>query len=31
MGDLTKTDNAGKHAPGPVYKYEDNIKYDNMP
>ena len=31
MGDLTKTDNAGKHAPGPVYKFEDKIKYDKMP
>jgi len=28
MGELTKTDNAGKHAPGPVYKFEDKIKYE---
>ena len=31
MGELTKTDNAGKNAPGPIYKFDDNIKYDNMP
>ena len=31
LGELTKTDNAGKHAPGPVYKFEDKIKYDKMP
>lgn len=31
MGELTKTDNAGKNSPGPVYSYQDEIKYDNMP
>ena len=31
MGDLTKVDNALKHAPGPAYKYEDTIKYNSMP
>jgi len=30
MGELTKTDNAGKNSPGPVYKYQDQIKYDNV-
>lgn len=28
MGELTKTDNAGKNSPGPVYQYQDLIKYD---
>lgn len=28
MGELTKTDNAGKNSPGPVYQYQDQIKYD---
>ena len=23
MGELTKTDNAGKNSPGPVYQYQD--------
>ena len=27
---LTKTENIGKNAPGPQYKYEDNIKYANV-
>ena len=31
MGELTKTDNAGKNSPGPVYQFSDNIKYDNAP
>ena len=31
MGELTKTDNAGKNSPGPEYKYDDKIKYDNGP
>ena len=30
MGELTKTDNAGKNSPGPVYLFGDNIKYDNV-
>ena len=30
MGELTKTDNAGKNSPGPVYMYSDGIKYDNV-
>ena len=30
MGELTKTDNAGKNSPGPVYQYHDQIKYDNV-
>ena len=28
MGELTKTDKAGKNSPGPVYLFSDNIKYD---
>ena len=28
MGELTKTDNGGKNSPGPVYQYDDNVKYD---
>ena len=30
MGELTKTDNAGKMSPGPVYMYQDSVKYDNV-
>ena len=30
MGELTKTDNAGKNSPGPVYEYDDEIKYDKV-
>jgi len=30
MGELTKTDNAGKNSPGPVYIYADKIKYDEV-
>ena len=30
MGELTKTDNAGKHSPGPIYEYQDEIKYDGV-
>ena len=30
MGELTKTDNAGKMSPGPVYLYHDQTKYDNV-
>ena len=28
MGELTKTDNAGKISPGPIYLYKDQVKYD---
>jgi len=28
MGELTKTDNAGKNSPGPVYMFQDQVKYD---
>lgn len=32
LGELTKTDNAGKHSPGAnIYKYEDTVKYDQAP
>jgi len=31
MGELTKTDNAGKNSPGPVYMFSDNVKYDQAP
>lgn len=30
MGELTKTDNAGKISPGPIYLYNDGIKFDNV-
>jgi hypothetical protein len=30
MGELTKTDNAGKNSPGPVYMFSDNVKYDQV-
>lgn len=30
MGELTKTDNAGKNSPGPVYIYQDKIKYNEV-
>ena len=30
MGELTKTDNAGKNSPGPVYAFQDNVKYDGV-
>lgn len=30
MGELTKTDNAGKNSPGPIYDYQDQIKYDGV-
>ena len=30
LGELTKTDNAGKNSPGPVYEYQDGIKYDSV-
>lgn len=28
MGELTKTDNAGKNSPGPIYGFRDQVKYD---
>ena len=31
MGELTKLENMGKNSPGPEYKYDDKIKYDNGP
>jgi len=31
MGELTKTANAGKASPGPVYMFSDNVKYDQAP
>ena len=31
MGELTKTNNAGKQSPGPAYQYEDEIKYKKPP
>ena len=30
MGELTKTDNAGKNSPGPVYMFSDIVKYDQV-
>ena len=30
MGELTKTSNAGKNSPGPVYMFSDNVKYDQV-
>ena len=30
MGELTKTDNAGKNSPGPIYMLQDNVKYDQV-
>jgi hypothetical protein len=30
MGELTKTSNAGKASPGPVYMFSDNVKYDQV-
>jgi hypothetical protein len=30
MGELTKTANAGKASPGPVYMFSDNVKYDQV-
>lgn len=31
MGELTKTNNAGKQSPGPIYNYQDQIKYQKPP
>ena len=31
MGELTKTNNAGKQSPGPIYQYQDQIKYTKPP
>lgn len=30
MGELTKLNNAGKNSPGPVYNYQDEIKYQQV-
>ena len=30
MGELTKTSNAGKNSPGPVYMFSDHVKYDQV-
>ena len=30
MGELTKTANTGKCSPGPIYNYEDSIKYKDV-
>ena len=27
LGELTQLNNAGKNSPGPVYNYQDQIKY----
>jgi hypothetical protein len=27
MGELTKLNNAGKNSPGPIYNYQEDIKY----
>jgi len=31
LGELTKLNNAGKNSPGPVYNYQDEIKYQHPP
>ena len=31
MGELTKLSNGGKQSPGPVYLYDDKIKYEKAP
>lgn len=30
MGELTKNNNAGKQSPGPVYCYQDEVKYKKV-
>ena len=30
MGELTKTSNMAKYSPGPIYKYHDTIKYEDV-
>ena len=30
MGELTKLNNAGKQSPGPIYNYQDEIKYNKV-
>lgn len=30
LGDLTKQENMGKKSPGPVYQFEENIKYKDV-
>lgn len=31
LKDITETENIGKNSPGPEYKYNEKIKYDNAP
>lgn len=31
MGELTKLNNAGKQSPGPIYEYQDEVKYSKPP
>ena len=30
MGELTKLDNAGKNSPGPIYLYDDKVKFESV-
>ncbi len=30
MGELTKLSNAGKQSPGPIYQYNEAVKYQNV-
>jgi hypothetical protein len=30
LGEITKTNNMAKQSPGPVYIYQDNIKYEQV-
>lgn len=30
MGDLTKQENVGKNSPGPVYLFQDGVKYEKV-
>ena len=30
MGELTKTNNAGKMSPGPIYNYKDEVKFNQV-
>lgn len=31
LGDVTKNNNIAKQSPGPVYRFEDEIKYQKLP
>lgn len=31
MGELTKTSNLAKQSPGPIYQFQDQIKYQQKP